>query len=192
MKVGDLEEFPFESFSSFRAACEVGTASIGVESQFGMEWFLSTPGLASRLVSYGLMAAPVAIGVYYLIYLFRHNAWLLFGLPLLLIAYFSTHPGTVAIRNLLSPLPSLANLATIAITAFLLWYGQDPGLTHLFLCAVAIGMCNYLLNRRMMKAFIRKTCADEEFLCKVWNHGLANVILADGSMFRYRPPTGDK
>jgi hypothetical protein len=192
MKVGDLEQFPFENFDSFRAACAVGAASIGVDSQFGIEWLLAKPGFGSKLISYALMAAPFGFIVYSLIYFFRYNAWLLLASPLFLFAYLLTHPGMVAIRNLLSPLFSLVSFLIFSITLYLLWHGQYPGLTRLFLCTLTIGLCNYLLGRRMIKAFIRETCADEDFLCRVWSHGLANIISADGNMFRYRPPAGEK
>ena len=189
--VADLKEFPFETFDSYRVASEVGTARLGFDSQFGIEWFLSKAGATSRAISYLLMVAPFVTDLCFVVYLFRHNAWLLSGLPLLVVAYYTTHPATLVLRNLFSPLVLLADFLTFVVALFLLWSGHYPGVTRLFVAMIAIGLFNHMLQARMVRAIVRKSRSDEDFLCMIWSHGLANVMFADGTTFRYHPPAGD-
>ena len=134
-----------------------------------------------------MLTAPWVIAIAFLVYALVSNAWLLFGLPLLLLAYFLSHPAMAFMRRMLRPLMFLLILFVAAMTAYELLIGRHPGMALLGSAILAILAANIALLSLAVKVLIHRATSEEEFLCALWKSNAVRLTTADGSEYSPKP-----
>ena len=184
MTVSDLDGFPFSSFSEYRAASSVGIAGLRVDTELAIR--LAGAGKFGRISQafvFAMLTLPWVIAIAILVYALIRNVWLLFGLPLLFLAYLFSHPATAFMRRMLRPLMFLVILFVAAMTAYELFMGNHPGMALLGGAILAIIAANLALLSLAVKVLIHRANSEEEFLCALWKSNAVKLTTANGAEY---------
>lgn len=184
MKVSDLEDFPFSFFSEYRAASSAGVAGLRVNTEIAIR--LAGAGRFGRIpqaFALTMLTVPWVIVIFNLGYALARNTWLLLGLPLLLVAFFLSHPAMAFMRRTLRPLMFLLIVFVGAASAYALFIAHQPGIMLLGASILAIVAANLALLSLPVKLTIRKANSDEEFLCALWRSNALRLTTADRRKF---------
>ncbi len=184
MNVTDLSDFPFSSFREYQAASSVGIAGLRVDTELAIR--LAGAGKLGRFPQafvFAMLPLPWLIAIAILVYALVHNAWLLLGLPLLILAYFFSHPATAFMRRMLRPLMFLLTLFVASMTAYELFIGRHPGMALLGGAILAIIAANLALLSLAVKVLIHRANSEEEFLFALWKSNAVRLTTADGTEY---------
>jgi hypothetical protein len=184
MDVSELEDFPFSSFNEYQAASSIGVAGLRVDTEIAIK--LAGAGRFGRIpqaFALTMLTVPWVIAIFNLGYDLLRNTWLLIGLPLLLVAFFLSHPAMAFVRRTLRPLMYLLIVSVGAASAYALFIAHHPGIMLLGASILAIVAANLALLSLSVKLMIRKANSDEEFLCALWRSNALRLTTADRREF---------
>lgn len=184
MDVSELEDFPFSSFNEYQAASSIGAAGLRVDTEIAIK--LAGAGRFGRIpqaFALSMLTVPWVIVTFNLGYALLRNTWLLLGLPLLLVAFFLSHPAMAFVRRTLRPLMFLLIISVGAASAYALFNAHHPEIMLLGASILAIVAANLALLSLPVKLTIRKANSDEEFLCALWRSNALRLTTADRREF---------
>jgi len=184
MDVSELEDFPFSSFNEYQATSSIGAAGLRVDTEIAIK--LAGAGRFGRIpqaFAMTMLTVPWLIVIFNLVYDLVRNTWLLIGLPLLLVAFFLSHPAMAFVRRTLRPLMYLLIVSVGAASAYALFIAHHPEIMLLGASILAIVAANLALLSLPVKLTISKADSEEEFLCALWKSNAVRLTTADGREF---------